>query len=1151
MSITTTASSFAKLDKLREIERRVQKKWENDKVFEVDAPKSPQLHDENEKYMVTFPFPYMNGKLHLGHTFTILKAEFAVGYERLKGKRCLYPFGFHCTGMPIKACADKLNREMEDFGFPPVFPDDTEAIEGATADDAIITEVDLTKKPKKVKSKVAAKGGNTKYQWNILRMLGMTDEEVKRFTDTDHWLKYFPPHAKSDLKALGVKIDWRRSFITTDANPYFDSFVRWHFETLHKRNKVKFGKRHTIYCVKDGQPCMDHDRQSGEGVGPQEYTLIKMKAIEPYPEKLKHLSGQPVFLVAATLRPETMYGQTNCWVRPDMEYIAFRVANNEVFVSTKRAALNMAYQDITVKTGEIDIVATFTGQDIMGIPLKAPLTSYDVIYTLPMLTIKEDKGTGVVTSVPSDAPDDYAALRDLQKKEPLRKKYFVADDMVLPFQPVPIIEVPEIGNLCAVQACEEFQVASQNDAVKLALAKEKTYLKGFYEGVMIVGACKGQKVQTVKKTIQKLMVDNNEAVLYQEPEKTVMSRSGDRCIVALCDQWYIDYGETEWRKQATECLQGLETYSPETMRNFESTLDWLHEHACSRQYGLGTKIPWDEQYLIESLSDSTIYMAYYTVCHLLQGGVLDGSQTAKYGIRPEQLTTKVWNFVFFGGELPKDSGIPEEGLLHMRREFLYWYPLDLRVSGKDLVPNHLTYFLYNHVAIWPKPTREESTKENRCWWPKAVRSNGHLLLNSEKMSKSTGNFLTMIQAVERFSADGTRLALADAGDTQEDANFVFSMADAGLLRLYSQIDWTKEMMDGRATMRNNPPSEYTYLDQVFESEINSAIKLTEHSYSRMLFREAMKTGFYDLQSARDRYRDLAAVGGGMNWDLVQKFMRVQALLLAPICPHTCEHIWELTGETGSIMEASWPALLGNGTVNEVAIEAVHHLIKVTHEFRIRLKKMLDMKAKSKSFQKPSYGIVYVAERYPEWQGTILKKLRSLYDEGNNALPSNDEILGHLKTEESLKKVFKKVMPFVQHVKNKLPEGKASALEEVTRFNEREVLEDHTSYIVRALELEEVWIEDVEQSTDKKIKEDCIPGKPMSVFVSDPHKPSYKVMAVNPQVGSGYFSSPIMVYQGDSVSRVVDRIKRKIGTPGKENSMYILVILESPSLKVIH
>ena len=54
-------------------------------------------------------------------------------------------------------------------------------------------------------------------------------------------------------------------------------------------------------------------------------------------------------------------------------------------------------------------------------------------------------------------------------------------------------------------------------------------------------------------------------------------------------------------------------------------------------------------------------------------------------------------------------------------------------------------------------------------------------------------------------------------------------------------------MDAKVTMRNDPPSEYTYLDQVFESEINNAIKLTDHSYSRMLFREAMKTGFYDLQ----------------------------------------------------------------------------------------------------------------------------------------------------------------------------------------------------------------------------------------------------------------------------------------------------------------
>lgn len=86
-----------KVDFLLDLEKVIQDKWERDKIFEEDA-----ADDGTEKFFVNFPYPYMNGLLHLGHTFTLMKCDLAVGYQRLKGKKCLYPFGFHCTGMPIK-----------------------------------------------------------------------------------------------------------------------------------------------------------------------------------------------------------------------------------------------------------------------------------------------------------------------------------------------------------------------------------------------------------------------------------------------------------------------------------------------------------------------------------------------------------------------------------------------------------------------------------------------------------------------------------------------------------------------------------------------------------------------------------------------------------------------------------------------------------------------------------------------------------------------------------------------------------------------------------------------------------------------------------------------------------------------------------------
>lgn len=63
------------------------------------------------------------------------------------------------------------------------------------------------------------------------------------------------------------------------------------------------------------------------------------------------------------------------------------------------------------------------------------------------------------------------------------------------------------------------------------------YLKGFYEGVMLVGECTGMKVCDAKPIVRKALIEAGQAIAYFEPESMVISRSGEECVVALTDQW--------------------------------------------------------------------------------------------------------------------------------------------------------------------------------------------------------------------------------------------------------------------------------------------------------------------------------------------------------------------------------------------------------------------------------------------------------------------------------------------------------------------------------------------------------------------------------------------------------------------------------------
>ncbi|KAK0634361.1 hypothetical protein B0T17DRAFT_611386 [Bombardia bombarda] len=1099
ISKTKELRGTEKRDTLIEIEKKYQQKWEEEGIFEVDAPSTAdyplesitpdELRAKYPKFFGTIAYPYMNGRLHAGHAFSFSKIEFHTGFARMQGKRCLFPQGYHCTGLPIKASADKLVKEIEMFGrdFERYKEEDEEPVVVAQKG----PKEDHSKFNAK-KGKAAAKASKAKYQFQILHSIGIPLEEIHLFADPQYWLQFFPPECKKDLTNFGARIDWRRQFVTTDANPYYDAFVRWQMNRLKELHKIKFGKRYTIYSIKDGQPCMDHDRGEGEGVLPQEYTALKLKVLEFSPKAAEALKGKipedaSVYLVPATLRPETMYGQTCCFVGPALKYGVFKASEKEYFIITERGAKNMAYQGIFAQEGVIEKAADVQGSDLVGSLVNAPLSFHSQVRVLPMDTVLATKGTGVVTSVPSDSPDDFAMVTELAKKA----EFYGIKKEWAELEIFPIIQTPT-SDLLAPYLVKKLKISSPKDAKQLLEAKELAYKEGFYQGVLKVGDFKGEKVEVAKPKVREQLIKAGLAFAYSEPENKVVSRSGDECTVALMDQWYIDYGEESWRAVASEYVankdgNGLNTYTADTQHAFKGVLDWLRQWACARTYGLGSKLPWDPHFLVESLSDSTVYMAYYTIAHWLHKDLF-GREKGKGDIAAEQMIDEVWDYIFCRTDLSEDilskSKIPRATLEAMRREFEYFYPLDLRVSGKDLIPNHLTFFLYNHIALFP-----------REYWPKAVRANGHLQLNGEKMSKSTGNFMTLDDVVKKYGADAARVALADAGDGISDSNFVEDVADNTILRFYTNKEWIEETIkdDQLRTGELN-----TFQDALFDNEMNALVNEAKKHYEETSYKLALKAGHYDFLNARDSYREACTAAGiPLHKDLVMKYVRLQALVLTPIAPHWAEYVWtEILGEPQSIQFARFPEV----PAADSALTAAREYVKTTSS-NINSAEAVQMKRMAKGKQgdfdpkKPKKLTIFLTESFPAWQTKYIDLLKEVWDPATNTQKIDDkELNGRIAKMGEMKKA----MPYVQVLKRRLRDGEPVdvVLARKLAFDEKTTLLAMIPGLKRAAGLASIQIVVIEEGSKKgkdltndneevdvtaPVAESAIPGQPSFFF----------------------------------------------------------------------
>ena len=383
-------------------------------------------------------------------------------------------------------------------------------------------------------------------------------------------------------------------------------------------------------------------------------------------------------------------------------------------------------------------------------------------------------------------------------------------------------------------------------------------------------------------------------------------------------------------------------------------------------------------------------------------------------VNAAQMTDSVWDWIFGNNDkMPVESGISNELLMLMRKEFEYWYPVDLRVSGKDLVSNHLTFSIYVHVSLFPPQH-----------WPKAFRANGHLLLDNEKMSKSTGNFLSVFESVRDFGADATRLALADAGDDFNDANFVRTTCNSTILTLYNLVGFMQEVVDckeGKSAelqglSYRTDDSPYLFNDRVFDNEMNKIVRSCFQSYEGMLYREVVVQGFHEYLRCRDRYRNVTKGCEGMHLGLLMKFISMFIHIMAPIIPHFCEHVWrEMLGhQESSITTQQWPIV---PEPDESLLASRDYVSSLLHSIRTSLSLEQNPKKGPAPPEKLNCADIYVAVNQPEWQQVCVEILRTHFDSVSKTFNLDDSCLAQqLKLDPRLKEHAKRVMPFAMEMK---------------------------------------------------------------------------------------------------------------------------------------
>ncbi len=894
----------------------VEKKWLS--FWDENKTNNSDVDNSKKKFFITVAYPYPNSPQHIGHGRTYTLADVHARYHKLKGFNVLFPMGFHYTGTPILGMSKRVQSG------------DIEIID------------------------------------NFKNIYCIDENTINSFANPLNIAKYFHNEIKLGMIEMGYSIDWRREFTTIDA--IYKKFISWQFKTLREIGVIEQGSHPVGWCPNDENPVSQHDTLGDIEPSFTEYVLIKFQ-----------LSDEDMSIPVATLRPETIFGATNLWINPDETYFKVLVNNIETWLLSEPASKKLGFQNFN-----ITILSEIRGSSMIGRHIRNPLTN-SMIPILPASFVTVDEGSGIVMSVPAHAPFDLQALIDIKKTgNALPNKIDVSE-----IRPITIIDSPydkikphikqssdskqenQSSIIPSQVFVNKYSIKDQNDP-NLEKATSDLYNLEFYGGKMNDKTpISGTSVSTAKEKIKQMLLGANKSIIFYElTNQTVFCRCGSMCYVKILNnQWFLNYGNKEWKALASKCLHQMDIIPNEIIGEFENVFEWLRERACARKSGLGTILPWDKDWIVESLSDSVVYMIYYIIAKYVNTKDLENYENF--------IDESFFDYVLYNkkdkyfGKIKDDGSIvtsSDDGFKksnnngkaflesflkishEIKKEFEYYYPLDSRHSGRDLIPNHLSFFIFNHAILFGPNL-----------WPKQIVVNGSVLMDGKKMSKSMGNIIPLRSAIKQFSADSIRVAMLVLGELLQDVDFSFSV----LKGIYSKLNdvytfyctfyddnksFIENMVDNDDKKNSLDSVNLGLEDQWLLRRIKYYIKEISNSFDRLKIREALNTALYLMDKDFDWYekRKYAKIGrlyqNEKDVFIIHQFLTKRIKLLSPFCPFLSEELWHKYGNDNSIFDSSWPSIegeLANDSVyeeNEMFISNIindlNKIIKVTKNISI-------------------------------------------------------------------------------------------------------------------------------------------------------------------------------------------------------------------------